>query len=102
MGFCGSCQRKPSPAPFAPLIEIHHGYRAEWNHLALSVESETSQWKLHVRDAAKNQMLYTAYRSDARAARVAAVEFAILLALGFASRVAPDRLAGELAWQEYW
>jgi hypothetical protein len=86
----------------AVLIQIQRGYRAQWNNLALSVEQDSSQWMLHVRDAARDETLYTAYRGGARAAQVAAAEFAISQVHGFDSRIVPDRLARELNWQEYW
>ena len=46
---------------------------------------DSTQWTLSVRDEARNQTLYTAYRGGESAARVAAAEFAISHVLGFAS-----------------
>jgi hypothetical protein len=103
MGFCGSCQRATVPSrTAAPLLQIRHGYRARWKRLAFAVETDSDQWTLRVQDAVGSETLYTAHRSGARAAQVAAAEFAIFQELGFDSRVNPDRLAGELKWQEYW
>ena len=103
MSSCGSCHRNPVPTPPpAALVQIHRGYRAQWNNLALSVETDSSQWTLRVQDGARNEMLYTAFRSGIRAAQLAAAEFAILRVQGFDSRMVPDRLASELDWKEYW
>jgi sulfur transfer protein SufE len=44
--------------------------------------------------------LYIAHRSGARAAQLAAAEFAIFRVLGPENRLSPDRLAQELKWQE--
>ncbi len=103
MGFCGSCQHSAVPSrTAAPLLQIRHGYRAQWSRLAFAVETESDQWTLRVQDVVGSETLYTAHRSGARAAQVAAAEFAIFRELGFDSGVSPDRLAGELTWQEYW
>jgi hypothetical protein len=103
MGSCGSCRQSAIPSrTAAPLLQIRHGYRAQWNRLAFAVETDSDQWTLRVRDVVGSETLYTALRSGARAAQVAAAEFAIFRELGFDSRVSPDRLAGELKWQEYW
>ena len=103
MGACASCPRSavPSRAP-APLFQIRRGYRARWNDLAFSVESDSGDWTLHVQDPARRETLYTAHRGGAGAAQCAAAEFAIFRVLGPESRVSPDRLAKELKWQEYW
>ena len=100
---CGSC-RHNAVAPSVPpqLFEIRHGYRTRWNELAFSVETDAGDWTLRVQDPGKRQTLYTARRGGARAAKAAAIEFAIFWVLGAASRVNPDRLANELTWQEYW
>jgi hypothetical protein len=55
-----------------------------------------------VQDPACSATLYTAHRGGARAAQIAALEFAIFFVLGAASRVSADRLNQELTWQEYW
>jgi hypothetical protein len=103
MGSCGSCERTTvASRTAAPLLQIRHGYRARWNRLAFAVETDSDQWTLRVQDAVGSETLYTAHRSGAHAAQVAAAEFAIFRELGFDSRVSPDRLAGELKWQEYW
>ena len=103
MSACVSCRQRavPSAAP-APLLQIRRGYRARWNDLAFSVETDSSQWTLRVQDTGKGQTLYTAYRGGATAAQVAAAEFGIFRVLGPASTLRPDRLARELKWQEYW
>ena len=103
MGSCGSCRQNAMPSgTVGPLLQIRHGYRAGWNQLAFAVETDSDQWTLRVQDAVGSETLYTAHRSGARPAQVAAAEFAIFRELGFDSRVSPDRLAGELKWQEYW
>ena len=100
---CLGCSASTAAATLAvPLLQIRRGYRAQWNDLAFSVETDSSDWRLHVQDPAKNETLYTAYRGGMRAAKIAAAEFAIFEVLGPESRVSPDRLAGELKWQEYW
>ena len=86
----------------APLLQIHRGYRARWNDLAFSVETDSGDWTLRVQDARERETLYTAHRVGARAAQLAAAEFAIFRVLGPASRVSPDQLASELKWQEHW
>lgn len=103
MANCGSCRHNaaPSVAP-SQLFQIRHGYRARWNELSVSVEDNSGDWTLRVQDSARSRTLYTAHRGAARAAQVAALEFAIFSVLGAASRVSPDRLAKELNWQEYW
>ncbi len=99
---CGTC-RHGAVAPPAPaqLFQIRRGYRAKWSNLAFSVEGGSGDWTLRVQDSAKQQTLYLAYRGGARAAKVAAAEFAIFLRLGPQSRMSPDRLANELNWQSY-
>jgi len=103
---CVSCRHNTLPqrekvAP-APLFQIRKGYRARWNDLAFSVESDSDQWTLRVEDSGHTRTLYLAHRGGASAAQVAAAEFAIFRALGPASSISPARLARELKWQEYW
>ena len=103
MANCGSCRPKSVPSATAPeLFQIRHGYRTRWNDLAFSVENNSGDWTLRVQDPVRSATLYTAHRGGARAAQLAAVEFAIVFVLGAASRVRPDRLNQELTWQEYW
>ena len=83
------------------LFQIRHGYRARWNDLAFSVETDSSDWTLRVQDARETETLYTAHRGAAHAAQVAAADFAIFRVLGPQSRLSPDRLANELNWQSY-
>lgn len=100
---CGSCQHRIAPPrPATPLLQIRHGYRAQWNSLAFSVEADSDQWTLRVRDAARSDTLYTAHRGGVGAAQAAAAEFAVFQVLGRESRLSPDSLARELKWQEYW
>ena len=99
---CASCRHNAArPQAPAPLFQIRQGYRARWSELTVSVESDSGDWTLRVQNAGRTQTLYTAHRGAARAAMVAAVEFAIFLVLGPQSRVSPDRLATELTWQSY-
>lgn len=102
MGACGVCQNRavPAQAP-APLFHIRRGYRARWNDLAVSVESDAHGWTLRVHSVA-GELLYMAYRGAAMTAKVAAAEFAIFHVLGCGSRLNPNRLAEQLNWQEYW
>jgi hypothetical protein len=79
------------------LCQIREGYRAQYRDLTLKVESDASQWTLRVQDSSGATTLYTAHRSGAQAARMAAAEFA-----AFRSHLSPDQLAGQLTWQHYW
>ncbi len=101
MANCGSCRHNTVSSATPPqLFQIRHGYRARWNELSVTVEDNSGDWTLRVQDPTRT--LYTAHRGAARAAQVAALEFAIFWLLGAASRLSPDRLAKELNWQEYW
>ncbi|HUA61179.1 MAG TPA: hypothetical protein VML19_20610 [Verrucomicrobiae bacterium] len=102
MDACGTCHRSLTPRAPAPLFEIRRGYRAEWNGLTFNVETDSGDWTLRVRDLADTKTLYTARRSQARAAQLAAAEFAVFRTLGGDAPVNPERLARDLAWQEYW
>jgi hypothetical protein len=97
---CGNNAIPPRAA--TPLLQIRRGYRTQWNNLSFSVEAGSNQWTLRVQDAARRETLYAAYRGGARAAQVAAAEFAIFRVLGHESQVSPDCLANELKWQEFW
>jgi hypothetical protein len=103
MGSCQNCRHNgiPSRAP-ARLFQIRRGYRARWNDLSFSIETDSGDWTLRVQDSARTVTLYIAHRSGARAAQFAAAEFAIFRVLGPESRLSPDRLAQELKWQEVW
>jgi hypothetical protein len=83
-----------------PLIQIKTGLSARWNGLNLSVEGDSGQWKLQVQDSCKIRTLYSAQRSSAKAAQVAAADFALLFSGSPAER--PEALAKELAWSKYW
>jgi hypothetical protein len=99
---CGNCRHTTfQPQTPAPLLQIRSGYRARWNDLAFTVESDSSGWALRIRDAA-NRELYAAHRVGPQAAKVAAAEYAIFRVLGPASGTNADRLASELNWQAYW
>jgi hypothetical protein len=64
MGMCGSCQANAvSTAMPSPLFQIRRGFRTDWCHLILSVERESGNWTLRVRDSAEEKNMYTAYRS---------------------------------------
>ena len=106
MSLCGGCRHNgvasQSPARNVSLFQIRRGFRTRWSGMAFSVESDSDQWTLRVEDSGDHRMLYIAHRGGARAAQVAAAEFAIFRALGPDSRVSPDGLARELKWQEYW
>ena len=103
MGACGTCQHNavPTRTP-APLLQIKSGLRARWDTIDFSVEADSGQWTLQVKNSASSEILYTAHRGGARAAQSAAVEFAIFRVLGSDSRVRPEQLAKELTWQAYW
>jgi len=99
---CSTCRHNAArPQAPAPLFQIRQGYSARWSELTFSVESDSGDWTLRVQNAGRTKTLYTAHRGAARAAMVAAVEFAIFLVLGPQSRTNPDRLAAELNWQSY-
>jgi hypothetical protein len=103
MAACGYCRplALPSRAP-APLFQIRRGFLARWNGLALTVETDSGGWALHIQDSAKTETLYSAHRVGPRAAQLAAAEFAIFRVLGPASAMNADRLVKELNWQAYW
>ena len=87
MSLCGTCRHIP-PSP-AVLFSIREGFRAKWHDLTFSVESDGSQWTLQVQGSGNT--LYTAHRSGARAARLAAADFASF-----------QGAESELNWQSYW
>lgn len=103
MSFCGTCSHTaPASSPCAELFQIREAYRAQWHGLTFSVEADSSQWTLRVRDAQEVQTLYTAHRGGVQAARTAAAEFGIFRVLGAESAMSAARLAKELTWQAYW
>jgi hypothetical protein len=89
-----------APQPPAPLVQIRQGYRAEWQDFSLAVESGAGQWTVRVEESGRN--LYEGLRSNAGAARIAALEFALFRAPNAAYRKTAERLAEELAWRQYW
>ena len=97
MGFCGSCQQRTvsSPSP-ARLFQIKRGYRARWNAIDFSIESESDQWTLRVENPISKEMLYTAHRGGQRAAQSAALDFASFRLAG------GDQSSPELKWQAHW
>lgn len=84
------------------LIQIKRGYRARWQDLALSVEIDSDQWTVRVEDATRHETMHTAHRGSAHAARIAAAEFALFRTAASGMEETPERLARNLAWQEYW
>ena len=84
------------------LVQIRQGFRATWNDLTLSVESEDRQWTLQVRGADGRRVLYTAGRANRAAAQAAGLEFAMMCEPAAASDASPEALARGLAWQAYW
>jgi len=99
---CGNCRQNTfPPKTAAPLFQIRCGYRARWNDLAFTVETDSDGWALRIQDSAQKD-LYTAHRIGPQAAQVAAAEYAIFRTLGPASPLTADRLAKELTWQAYW
>lgn len=97
---CRSEFRSSQIPAVLPLIQIKTGYSTRWNGLNLSVEGDSGQWKLHVQDSGKVRTLYSAQRSNANAAQVAAADFALLFT-GLAGE-RPEALARKLAWSKYW
>lgn len=85
-----------------PLVQIRSGCRLQWHELALSVESDGLQWTARVARAATNERLYEGHRSGLQAAKVAAVEFAMIAQLNDAWGRSPEAAARQLPWQEYW
>jgi hypothetical protein len=103
MATCGSCRKTAMPVSRPPvLLQIRRRYRAQWREMAFTVESNSGDWTLWVRDSTQGQTLYTAHRSGSVAAQNAAAEFAFFSAPGTASGTSISRLARELNWQEYW
>jgi hypothetical protein len=78
MAACGNCRHSTFPAKEpAQLFQIHRGYRARWNNLAFTVETDSSGWALRIQDSTQSEMLYTAHRAGPQAAQLAAAEYAI-------------------------
>ena len=92
----------PLAAPPVVLLQIRKGYAASWAGLEISIEAESQDWALEVRDASTRRTLYTARRSNAQAARIAALEFAVFRVFGGTAATSPERLARELSWREFW
>ena len=84
------------------LVQIRQGFRATWNDLTLSVESEDRQWTLQVRGADGRRVLYTAGRSNRAAAQAAGLEFVLWSGPAPAPHASPEALARGLEWQAYW
>jgi len=101
-----SCRSSLTAAPVArptaasALFQIRMGYCAGWNGLNFSVQRDSDQWTLQVQDATNSRTLYSAHRSNATAAQVAAADFAIMMT--GAHRERPEVLAKELTWARYW
>ena len=89
MSLCGTCRLNP-PSPRV-LFQIRETFRAKWQHLTFSIESDGSQWTLHVQDLAHPKPFYTAHRSSAHLARLAAADFAAF-----------QGSTTELTWQPSW
>lgn len=103
MAVCGNCRHNILPAKEpAQLFQIRRGYRARWNDLAFTVETDSSGWALRIQDSTQRETLYTAHRVGPQAAQLAAAEYAIFRVLGPASALNADRLVKELNWQPYW
>lgn len=77
--------------PDTGLVQIRHGYRAQWQNLTFAVENDAGRWGLTVRDS-EGRVAYRAERSNRRAAQIAALDFAAFR--GFAGPA--------FNWQEYW
>jgi|SRR5579864_7144545 len=97
---CG--RRSAMVRPSQPLIHIRSGYRIQWHELALSVESDSLQWTARVARAATCERLYEGHRSGLQAAKVAALEFAMIAQLDGGWNRSPEAVASQLPWQEYW
>jgi hypothetical protein len=98
------CTQRAVPCPpgsAAPLCQIRQGFSARWQDLCFSVESDSQQWTAQVEHSSGTK-LYTAHRSSATAARLAAMEFAIFRVLGAASTETPQRLSQRMKWAAYW
>ena len=84
MSGCAGCQRAPVPSPNPTLLfHIQRRYRAEWKGLLLSLQMDSIQWTLCIRNEARNETLYTAYRGTESAQSLAAADFAITHIMGF-------------------
>src|ERR1700730_8317132 len=99
---CGYCPHNTFiPKTPAVLCQIHRRYRARWNDLAFTVETDSSSgWTLRIQDRTQKD-LYIAQRMGSHAAQAADAEYAIFRTLGPASPLTADRLAKELTWQAY-
>jgi hypothetical protein len=84
------------------LFQIRRGYRARWNRLLFTVESENGQWNLRVQESGKEPALYAGQRSNLSAAKTAAAEFALFQPPGTTNAESPEKLAKQLEWKEYW
>ena len=78
----------------SPLIQIRQGFRARCAGLTFLIETQDAQWTCRVRDDSGTD-LYTAGRSNRRAAQLAASEFADFR---FGVRSAPE----QMSWTAYW
>ena len=84
----------------APLVHIRQEYRACWQDLSLAVESGFGQWTARVQQSGHS--LYTVQRSNAAAAQMAAMEFALFRTRGSGLGENPEQLAREIEWIQYW
>jgi hypothetical protein len=94
---CALTQFAPPPV----LIQIRRGLSTVLDNFRLRVEADTEGWQARVLDRQGNRELYTARRCSARAAKVAATEFALFRTAATAPGT-PETVAQQLAWQEYW
>ena len=91
MGFCGSCQTAPHGRKLFQIKRL--SCPLEW--IDFSVEADSDQWTLRVRDSKSSETLYMAHRGGVRAAQSAANDFASF-------RFTCDSSSPELKWQAYW
>jgi hypothetical protein len=96
------CTPRPASPSGELLTQIRTGYTARWNDLVLSVELDRQQWTAVVHDPKANRNLYSASRSNANAAKFAALDFALLQGLAGIATQAPEQIAHRLDWKHYW
>jgi hypothetical protein len=96
-----ACTRS-SAAPPVSMIQIRRGYTTACYDLRLSVETDAAGWKAQVRDRNDGRTLYSAYRCNPGAARLAATEFVVFRMAGAGEAKSPEAMSQHLRWNEYW
>jgi hypothetical protein len=82
-----------------PLVQIRHGYAADFGDLCLSVEVDGDGWKARASRRKDGRILYAAERCSLKAAQSAVTEFALWS--GMEPNIARG-MAPAFSWREYW